>query len=155
MRTVNCDYGERMDTVNDIYYSAANATSTHSMVQTMQCWSGTHLFYVFLAVVALLAYYPMASFIYPQLQFCDKHADVKYTTSFVVLLNQAKLNPNRNPNPNPNWLNQAKLIVVGLVIFYNKHDIAFVNFSATIMCAAPPTPLPPPCSRSRRFLSVP
>jgi len=115
MRTVNCEYGDYHDDGGN-YYVGVNATSRHLMVPTMECWTGTHLGYVFLCVLALMAYYPLASFIYPQLQFCDKHADVKYTTSFVVLLNQ------------------AKLIVVGLVIFYSKDsDIPFVNIFSMAM----------------------
>jgi len=103
-RTFACDYTESSG-------PATPAIARHSQMTTMSCWEGEHLLMVFLALVALLMYYPMASFMYPQLQvllililililkpldpfmypqlqFCDKAADIKYTTSFVVFLNQ-------------------------------------------------------------------
>ncbi len=42
-------------------------------------------------MVGIIVYYPMATFMFPNLQFQDKLLDLKFYPSFLVLLSQVKL----------------------------------------------------------------
>lgn len=57
----------------------------------MECWGSEHLLYVAGSVLALLAYYPLATFVYPNLQFASKDTDIKYRPSWITLLQQMRL----------------------------------------------------------------
>lgn len=63
----------------------------HVNMVDVQCWSGIHLVYVGIAGVALLIYFPPASFLYPHLQFGDPGLDIKYKPVYLVMLNVCKL----------------------------------------------------------------
>ncbi len=58
---------------------------------SVECWSLSHLPYVLAAAVAIIAYYPMASFMFPNLQFIDRSLDIKYDTTFLIIVAQGKL----------------------------------------------------------------
>ena len=58
---------------------------------SIQCWDGIWWLYALLALVGLATYYPVASFLVPNLQFKNKALDLKYNPSFMVLLLQIKL----------------------------------------------------------------
>jgi len=47
--------------------------------------------YVLGAIVAILLFYPLASLVYPNLQFEDKSVDIKYQPSFMIFLQQLRL----------------------------------------------------------------
>ncbi len=55
------------------------------------CLSDHHLKLMGIATLAILLYYPIATFMYPNFQFQDKGLDLKYDPSFLVLNIQAKL----------------------------------------------------------------
>ena len=38
---------------------------------SVECWSGWHFLYVATAVIGLLCYYPLSSFMFPLVQFSD------------------------------------------------------------------------------------
>ena len=78
MGTVVCDYKTADDPVL-------------LLDTTTKCYTATHIGLVAAAVVGLLAYYPLASLIYPNLQFSDPAVDVKFSTEWLVGLQQGKL----------------------------------------------------------------
>jgi hypothetical protein len=55
------------------------------------CLSDQHLKYMGIATLAILLYYPISTFMFPNFQFQDKSLDLKYDPSFLVLNIQAKL----------------------------------------------------------------
>jgi len=58
---------------------------------TILCLSDDHIKYMGIATLAILLYYPISTFMYPNFQFQDKGLDLKYDPSFLVLNIQAKL----------------------------------------------------------------
>jgi len=60
-------------------------------VPAVECGSTLHHWFIVLASFGLFFYYPISSFLYPNLQYLNVGNDIKYDTSFVVLFNQAKL----------------------------------------------------------------
>lgn len=58
---------------------------------TIICNEGTHYLYIFLAVIGVLLYYPLSSFLFPNIQFQNKSLDLKYDPTFIVILTQMKL----------------------------------------------------------------
>jgi len=59
--------------------------------ESIACWEGIWFLYALLALVGLVTYYPVASFLVPNLQFKNKALDLKWNPSFMVLLLQIKL----------------------------------------------------------------
>lgn len=57
----------------------------------MQCFSSEHWVYVFCSIAGIAIYYPIATFIFPLLQFQDYGLDFKMNQTFLVLLSQCKL----------------------------------------------------------------
>eukprot|EP00742_Colponemidia_sp_Colp-10_P006390 GILJ01006848.1.p1 GENE.GILJ01006848.1~~GILJ01006848.1.p1 ORF type:complete len:2332 (+),score=340.34 GILJ01006848.1:41-7036(+) len=57
----------------------------------MSCWDGVHYLYVVASFLAIFCYYPISTFMYPNLQFQDKSLDLKMHPSFLILLAQCKL----------------------------------------------------------------
>eukprot|EP00828_Plagiopyla_frontata_P045261 TRINITY_DN7692_c0_g1_i1.p1 TRINITY_DN7692_c0_g1~~TRINITY_DN7692_c0_g1_i1.p1 ORF type:complete len:228 (-),score=16.55 TRINITY_DN7692_c0_g1_i1:75-758(-) len=55
------------------------------------CLGDTHIIYMCLSIMGLALYYPISTFLYPNLQFQDKGLDLKYNPSYLVLLIQLKL----------------------------------------------------------------
>lgn len=59
--------------------------------KSVQCLTNTHVLYVTCAIIGLLLYYPVSTFIYPVLQFQNKILDMKYEATYIVANVQAKL----------------------------------------------------------------
>lgn len=59
--------------------------------QDIVCFSGTHAVYFCLAILAIIIYYPLATLLYPTIQYQNKGLDLKYDTTYVVLESQGKL----------------------------------------------------------------
>jgi len=57
----------------------------------IECLSDEHALYMGMGAIALLIYYPISTFMFPNFQFQNKVLDLKYDPSFVVLNIQAKL----------------------------------------------------------------
>lgn len=57
----------------------------------MICNDDTHYTYVFLASLGIILYYPLSSFLFPNIQFQNKSLDLKYDPTFLVILAQVKL----------------------------------------------------------------
>ncbi|OMJ82960.1 hypothetical protein SteCoe_16235 [Stentor coeruleus] len=55
------------------------------------CYQSLHIGHFFSALVCICAYYPIATFIFPLLQFTDASLEIKFETTFVILLSQIKL----------------------------------------------------------------
>jgi hypothetical protein len=55
------------------------------------CWQEEHWLYVAMALLVLITYYPMASLLFPNLQFVDESLDVKFEPSFLIIIAQGKL----------------------------------------------------------------
>lgn len=70
---------------------------------------------VFGAVLAVMLYYPLSSFIYPNLQFADKTLDLKYKPTFVIILAQ------------------GKLVIIGIAVFFPGVGNGFL----LLVCALP------------------
>jgi len=60
-------------------------------VDTLQCWGSDHAPLIVAACVAILCYYPLASFVFPHTQFSDKHSDFKFNPTYVLGIAQLKL----------------------------------------------------------------
>lgn len=59
--------------------------------QDMECFSDSHLPYVFCSIFSIIIYYPTATLLYPNLQYQDKTLDLKYDTTYLVIESQGKL----------------------------------------------------------------
>jgi len=70
------------------YYATPNVLF---YMPEIQCGSYLHHWFIVLAACGLFLYYPISSFLYPNLQYLNVGNDFKYDPSFVVLFNQAKL----------------------------------------------------------------
>jgi len=81
----------------------------------LTCWEGTHFIYVGCAALGILIYYPMATFMNPNLQFADKLLDLKFKSSFLVIYSQ------------------INLFISGLSCFYREDIIVMLCFSAGSM----------------------
>ncbi|CAG9326606.1 unnamed protein product [Blepharisma stoltei] len=57
----------------------------------MQCFSPEHWWYIFFAILGVSVYYPIATFLFPLLQFQDYGLDFKMDATFLVVLSQCKL----------------------------------------------------------------
>lgn len=57
----------------------------------MICNSGKHKAFMVLAVFGMLLFYPIASFLYPNLQVADEADDLRYEPAFLVIETQSKL----------------------------------------------------------------
>ena len=55
------------------------------------CNTDTHYFYIFFAALGIILYYPLSSFLFPNIQFQNKSLDLKYDPTFIVILTQIKL----------------------------------------------------------------
>lgn len=55
------------------------------------CYESLHIGHFFSALICICAYYPIATFIFPLLQFNDSSLEIKFETTFVILLSQIKL----------------------------------------------------------------
>ena len=58
---------------------------------SITCFSGIHYLYISVGLLVLILYYPLATFMYANLQFVNKGSDLKYAPNFMVSLAQVKL----------------------------------------------------------------
>ncbi|CAG9321806.1 unnamed protein product [Blepharisma stoltei] len=58
---------------------------------SIECFGTLHSVYIALAVVCAILYYPLATLLYPNIQYQNKELDLKYDTTFLVLESQGKL----------------------------------------------------------------
>lgn len=63
----------------------------HVKMTDTQCWTDVHFFYVGAAGAGLLLYFPLATFLYPHIQFGDPGLDIKYAPGYLIGLNVCKL----------------------------------------------------------------
>lgn len=66
-------------------------TDTLSRTSDISCFSGIHFMYIAVSIFVLIVYYPLATFMYANLQFVNKGSDLKYAPNFIVYLAQVKL----------------------------------------------------------------
>ena len=57
----------------------------------VRCASGEHALYVLAALAGILAYYPVLTYIQPQLQFKSKALDLKFEPTYLTVVAQTKL----------------------------------------------------------------
>ena len=58
---------------------------------TITCLTDEHSMYMGIGALALLIYYPISTFIFPNFQFQNKVLDLKYDPSFTVIQIQGRL----------------------------------------------------------------
>ena len=58
---------------------------------SIECYNAEHFLYLIVTIIAVLLYYPLATLMFPNLQFSNRMVDVKFTPSFMVLISQTKL----------------------------------------------------------------
>lgn len=58
---------------------------------SISCLSDDHLNYMFLALLGIIIYYPLSTFMFPNIQFGDGSLDLKYTPEYLVIYVQYKL----------------------------------------------------------------
>ncbi len=58
---------------------------------SIACFTGIHFLYIGVGLLVLILYYPLATFMYANLQFVNKGSDLKYAPNFMVYLAQVKL----------------------------------------------------------------
>eukprot|EP00743_Colponemidia_sp_Colp-15_P008836 GILK01009643.1.p1 GENE.GILK01009643.1~~GILK01009643.1.p1 ORF type:complete len:1711 (-),score=140.75 GILK01009643.1:12-5117(-) len=85
---------------------------------SLTCWSGLHYLYVCAAIIGVLVYYPISTFMYPNFQFKDKSLDLKFDTTFLI------------------FLAQGKLIIAGLVSFFPSSQDNSLQLSASMVVYA-------------------
>lgn len=61
-------------------------TDTLSRTSDISCFTGTHFLYIAVSIFVLVVYYPLATFMYANLQFVNKGSDLKYAPNFIVYL---------------------------------------------------------------------
>jgi hypothetical protein len=59
--------------------------------QTMSCYAGEHIAAVTVMIIAVCLFYPLASFMLPNMQFVNASLDVKFDSTFMVFSAQGKL----------------------------------------------------------------
>ena len=55
------------------------------------CYESFHLGLLFSALASIFSYYPLATFIFPMLQFNDSSLDIRFQTTYLIVLSQIKL----------------------------------------------------------------
>eukprot|EP01017_Pseudomicrothorax_dubius_P038928 TRINITY_DN5913_c0_g1_i3.p1 TRINITY_DN5913_c0_g1~~TRINITY_DN5913_c0_g1_i3.p1 ORF type:complete len:268 (-),score=50.02 TRINITY_DN5913_c0_g1_i3:35-838(-) len=58
---------------------------------SITCLSFTHMTYMLFAIIALLLYYPLTTFVLPGFQFQDKVLDMKYNPTFIITQTQMRV----------------------------------------------------------------
>ena len=57
----------------------------------IECNTGDHILYLVFAGIGMLLYYPLSSFLFPNIQFQNNDLDLKYNPTWIVILTQVKL----------------------------------------------------------------
>lgn len=52
---------------------------------SIECFSDSHNKFVLIALISLIAYYPLSSYAMPNFQFAEKSLDLKYRSSYLIL----------------------------------------------------------------------
>lgn len=80
----------QLDALSCIYYES---TDQWLLIRNsdIECFSSTHAVYFSLSILAIAIYYPLATLLYPTIQYQNKGLDLKYDTTYVVLESQGKL----------------------------------------------------------------
>ncbi len=81
----------------------------------LTCWEGLHFLYVGCSLLGIVIYYPMSTFMYPNLQFQNKSLDLKFYPSFLIVMSQ------------------IMLFVSGLDCFYSTEPSVALSFIAVSM----------------------
>ena len=55
------------------------------------CYDTNYIGYIVASIIGLSVYYPLATFIYPMLQFNDPDLDIKFSPTYLIILSQSKL----------------------------------------------------------------
>jgi len=88
-----CDYPA--DNATYVMWACANTSASDVAVlhylEEVPCWEGVHFLYFGTACVALLLFQPLATFLYPNLQFCDPKLDIKFRPEWMIILQQSRL----------------------------------------------------------------
>ena len=63
----------------------------HNLCDLFSAEGQEHILMMIVSLLALSLYYPMASFLYPNMQFADKSLDIKFDTTFLIMVAQGKL----------------------------------------------------------------
>lgn len=58
---------------------------------SIECLSDTHSVYVGLAMIGVVIYYPLSTYLLPTFQYSDHSLDLKYKSSYVIVFVQVKL----------------------------------------------------------------
>jgi hypothetical protein len=83
--------------INLVQIVGCSSMTTMGLEDRMQlnadivCWEGTHLWAVISMVVAVCLFYPLASFMLPNMQFVNNALDIKFDSTFLVFGAQGKL----------------------------------------------------------------
>lgn len=84
----------------------------------IECWAGLHVALCCAALLAIATYFPAATFLFPQFQFNSRGLDIKYDTSYVV------------------FVAQAKLFLAGVLMFFPAAgDLTVVLLASAAVCA--------------------
>ena len=55
------------------------------------CYDANYIGYVTASIIGLFVYYPLATFMFPMLQFNDSDLDLKFKPTYLIILCQSKL----------------------------------------------------------------
>jgi len=85
----------------------------------VNCFGNDAPYYIYVAgaMICIVIYYPLATFMFPNLQFMDRTADIKFDPSYMV------------------FLSQGKLIITGLAVFFptSKNVAASLGISLFVL----------------------
>lgn len=74
-----------------VFSCVINGENAYIVNTDIICYQSFHFWHFFAALACIFAYYPIATFIFPLLQFTDPGLDLRFETTFVVILSQIKL----------------------------------------------------------------
>ena len=80
------------------------------------CWESDHFMFICLGFIGIMVYYPLATFMFANLQFQDKDLDLKYKPTFLIVLAQ------------------IKLLLAGISAFWQDNSDIGVRIGAAIIC---------------------
>lgn len=74
-----------------------------------------HIIYIILAIVSVICYYPIATLLYPNIQYQNQESDIKHDTTYLVIESQ------------------GKLLIAGVSAFFLKSKYLWLQLSV-VMC---------------------
>ena len=60
-------------------------------MSTEVCYGGIHKLLMYFAFIGIMLFYPLQTFLFPDLQYADKTLDLKFKTSYIIFQIQVKL----------------------------------------------------------------